>query len=116
MKYDLTYTDLKEELYKRFSHPIMKQAEGGSAYTSWLYDFTPYQDEYAEAERLNILLPLIKWCVEHNKMIEELEDELYLYYEDYREGRLDGILDPDEEKEILNDLIWSYKTYFKKEN
>ena len=114
-KYDLTYTDLKEDFNKRIAAPAPgRYFNAGTAAATWLYEFETHQHELAEAERLNVMLPLLKWCVENNTMIEELENELDLYYEDYTEGRLDGILDPDEEEKILKDLIWSYKTYFKK--
>ena len=114
-KYDITYEWTKEFFYERIAAPKPgRHFDAGSADATWLYEFETHQHELAEAERLNVMLPLLKWCVENNTMIEELENELDLYYEDYTEGRLDGILDPDEEEKILKDLIWSYKTYFKK--
>ena len=57
-------------------------------------------------------MPIIKWCVEHDMMTEELEDELYLYYEDYTNGKLDGILAEYEADAVIADLTWCYKKVF----
>ena len=44
------------------------------------------ESSLAEAERLNVLLPLIKWEVDNNDLSEAMSDEFYLYYEDLLKG------------------------------
>ncbi len=68
-----------------------------------------------EAERLNAVLPLIKWEVDNNDLSEAMSDELYLYYEDLLKGRLDGILDEEEVPIIIKDLTESYIKAFGKD-
>ena len=68
-----------------------------------------------EAERLNAVLPLIKWEVDNNDLSEAMSDELYLYYEDLLKGRLDGILDEEEAPIIIKDLTESYIKAFGKD-
>ena len=121
MEYDLTYSGSTKMLLNRmkfdqvyFLHrakldPNYKEVVAGS----WLSEF----DESAleEAERLNAILPLIKWCVQYDMMTYNLEGELALYYKDYTEGKLDGILADYEAEAVIADLIWCYKTHFKGE-
>ena len=73
------------------------------------------QDILEEAERLNAVLPLIKWEVDNNDLSEAMSDELYLYYEDLLKGRLDGILDEEEAPIIIKDLTESYIKAFGKD-
>ena len=73
------------------------------------------ESSLAEAERLNVLLPLIKWEVDNNDLSEAMSDELYLYYEDLLKGRLDGILDEEEAPIIIKDLTESYIKAFGKD-
>ena len=42
-----------------------------------------------EAERLNTILPVLKWCAEKDFMTEALRNELWLYYESFLKGDLD---------------------------
>ena len=108
MTYVFTYKEMTEDCYSRMKMDNPKT--GAAAASSWLSEF----DErlLKEAERLNVILPIIKWCVEHDMMTEELEDELYLYYEDYTNGKLDGILAEYEADAVIADLTWCYKKVF----
>lgn len=108
MKYDLTYEDMTEMLDEQIR--TGEKYNGKIIQVSWLHDFDESQLE--EAERLNVLLPLIKWQVEHNELTEELEGELELYYEDYAEGRLDGILADYEAEKVIKDLTECYHIMF----
>ena len=88
-----------------------KPKTGAAAASLWLPEFD--EGRLQEAERLNVILPLIKWCVEHNKLTEELSDELYLYFEDLQAGRLDRIFESaEEEKAVKGDLTKAYKQVF----
>ena len=108
MTYDITYKGMTDIFLERAR--LSKFSTGEQADTSWLSEFNENQLE--EAERLNVILPLIKWCVENDLLTEELEDELYLYYEDYTCGRLDGILAEYEAEEVIKDLTGCYKKVF----
>lgn len=112
MKYDLDYQWAKNFLESRVSTgtpPIT----GSLLENSYLPEFN--QDILEEAERLNAVLPLIKWEVDNNDLSEAMSDELYLYYEDLLKGRLDGILDEEEAPIIIKDLTESYIKAFGKD-
>lgn len=109
MTYDIDYAWTKEFFQERIANsPNIKI--GGVAAATWLYEFP--ESNLEEAERLNVILPLIKWCVEHNELTDELKDELYLYYEDYIGGKLNDILAEYEAEEVIKDLIECYKKVF----
>ena len=108
MRYDFTYKESTEDFLQRVK--VSKPADGQRAQGMWLTEFP--QSELEEAERLNILLPVIKWEIENDMLTEELSDELYLYFEDLQEGRLDGVLNEEESPLIIKDLTECYKKVF----
>ena len=120
MKYHLTYkgsTKILQDYMKFDQAYCLQRAKLDPAYKdivadSYLSDF----DESAleEAERLNAILPLIKWCVQYDMMTYNLEGELALYYKDYTQGKLDDILADYEAEEVIADLVWCYQTHFAK--
>ena len=110
MRYDLTYEAMRDSFAERVR--TSKLTKGAPAQVSWLYEFD--ENELEEAERLNVLLPLIKWQIQIGDLTEELSDELFLYYKDYKEGRLDGILDDEEKDEVIKDLTDCYNKVFSK--
>lgn len=83
MKYDLDYQGATEILEDRLSTGIQPKT-GDLLENSYLPEFN--QDILEEAERLNAVLPLIKWEVDNNDLSEAMSDELYLYYEDLLKG------------------------------
>lgn len=83
MKYDLDYQWAKNFLESRLSTGIQPKT-GDLLENSYLTEFD--QDILEEAERLNAVLPLIKWEVDNNDLSEAMNDELYLYYEDLLKG------------------------------
>lgn len=83
MKYDLDYQGATEILEDRLSTGIQPKT-GDLLENSYLPEFN--QDILEEAERLNAVLPLIKWEVDNNDLSEAMNDELYLYYEDLLKG------------------------------
>lgn len=83
MKYDLDYQGATEILEDRLSTGIQPKT-GDLLENSYLPEFD--QDILKEAERLNAVLPLIKWEVDNNDLSEAMSDELYLYYEDLLKG------------------------------
>ena len=120
MTYDITYVELNESFQSFFAiiqKKYLNLAKVNPAYREsivdfWLSEFD--ESTLEEAERLNVLLPLIKWCVEHNVMTKNLEGELALYYKDYTQGKLDDILADYEAEEVIADLVWCYQTHFGK--
>ena len=112
MKYELDYQGATEILEDRLSTGIQPKT-GDLLENSYLTEFD--QDILEEAERLNAVLPLIKWEVDNNDLSEAMSDELYLYYEDLLKGRLDGIQDEEEAPIIIKDLTESYIKAFGKD-
>lgn len=108
MTYDITYKDMEEIFLSRMR--LDSPATGERAANSWLPEFD--ENKLQEAERLNVILPLIKWCVERDLLTDELKDELDLYYEDYTNGVLDGILADYEADDVIADLTACYKKIF----
>ena len=106
VNYDISYEESKDAMLSRIQ--VSKITEGADLEATWL----PEHDEnvLAEAERLNVLLPMFEWEIENDTLTPELKDELYLYYEDLMEGRLDGILGEDEADVVVDVLT---KCYFK---
>ena len=112
MKYDIDYQWAKNFLESRVRTGV-PPITGRFLENSYLPEFN--QDILEEAERLNAVLPLIKWEVDNNDLSEAMSDELYLYYEDLLKGRLDGILDEEEAPIIIKDLTESYIKAFGKD-
>ncbi|MBQ4249709.1 MAG: hypothetical protein II705_06690 [Clostridia bacterium] len=112
MKYDITYEECKDSMLERIRTFDFSPITGVDLETSWLYEFD--ESKLAEAERLNVLLPMIEWEIDNNTLTPALKDELYLYYEDLMEGRLDGILGEDEADVVIDVLTKCYFRVFDK--
>lgn len=108
MQYDLTYNDMIELCNERVV--AYKPKSGTEAQTAMLWDID--EDSLEEAERLNVMLALIKWEIEHGMLTDELKDELYLYYEDYTKGKITNILADYESDIVINDLTECYRKVF----
>ena len=77
---------------------------------NWLSEFD--DSELSEGERLNVMLTVIKWEVDHDCVHDPVSDELYLYYEQLVNGELDSVIDPEEREEVANDLTTCFKKVF----
>lgn len=110
MKYVFNYKEMQEDFAGMLR--VCERITGASVQVSWLYEFD--ESKLEEAERLNVLLPVIKWQIQIGDLTEELRDELFLYYKDYKDGRLDGILDDEEKDEVIKDLTDCYNKVFNK--
>ena len=108
MKYDITYEG-ETEIFQDLRRTGTKDITGEQVTINWLHEFD--ESKLAEVERLNVILPLIKWCVENDKMTDDLKDELDWYYYEYTKGRRD-FLESDEEEVVLKDLLWCYHKVF----
>ena len=110
MIYEANYNDYTELL-------IEQAGKNGFDTGTHLQDMFLYdtdESSLTQRERFIMILVATKYEIEHNILTEELEDELWFYYEDYTEGRLDGILGEDEEEQVIHDLIEFYNRVFKK--
>lgn len=77
---------------------------------SWLSEFD--ESTLSETERLSILLCVLKWGASNDCLDDWLSDELYIYYEDYVNGKLDDIIDKEEHDEIVRDLTAAFNKAF----
>ncbi len=108
MQYELTYHDATELCDEKMN--AYKPENGTEAQNAMLWDID--EDSLEEAERLNVILALIKWEIENDKLTDELKDELYLYYQDYTKGNLANIIDDNESDSVINDLSECYNKVF----
>ena len=72
VNYDISYEESKDAMLSRIQ--VSKITEGADLEATWL----PEHDEnvLAEAERLNVLLPMFEWEIENDTLTPELKDEL----------------------------------------
>lgn len=110
MTCDISYLDACEMLQ------VYNDSEDDTGYIlehSYLFQFN--ESVLTEGERLNVVLPLIKWEIDHNDLTEAMSDELYLYYEDLLKGRLDGVIDEEEASLVIGVLTECYIKAFGKD-
>ncbi len=111
MKYDFTYMDFIESMFRQLGYSNPK--DGFEVQQIALYDTD--EDSLTERERFIMILTTIKYELEHDMLTPELKDELDLYYEEVHEGKFDGKLDEDEEEKVLSDLDEFYNKVFGKQ-
>ena len=120
MAYNMIYAELREsfqDMMVSFENHYLQHVQVDPTYkevltNTWLWEFD--ESTLEDAERLNVLLPLIKWSVTHSLMTPFLEHELSSYHRDYINGKLYNILADYEAKEVIADLVWCYQTHFAK--
>ncbi len=108
MVFEDTYMGWREDLYSDLGKLSPKN---GSFVQDYILGDTD-DSQLTERERVLLVLPVIKWMVEHDMLTPECEDELYLYYEDFQNGKFNGLLGDDEEDEIRKDLFDCYHKVF----
>ena len=108
MIFEDSYSEWLEDVYKDLNN--FKPKNGRQAEDRIILNTD--DSKLTERERLLCVLPLIKWMVEHDMLTPECEDELYLYYQDFQNGKFDGLLGDDEEDEIRKDLFECYHKVF----
>ena len=87
------------------------ELESGQAIQDYMLENTD-DSQFTERERLMYILPVIKWMIERDMLTPECEDELYLYYKDFQNGKFNGLLGDDEADEIRKDLFECYHKVF----
>ena len=108
LKFDYNYMQWCEDTYYILGKIIFTNGQAAQDYLLGDTD----DSKLTERERLLCVLPLIKWMVEHNMLTPECEDELYLYYKDFQNGKFEGLLGDDEVDEIRKDLSECYHNVF----
>lgn len=108
MKNEYTYKWLTENLAE-YSH---RAGENEGDARGWLYSWDLDVPQITEAERLNFMLTVIKWETDHGCVSEPVKDELYLYYEQYANGELDSIIEPEERETVVHDLTECFNKVF----
>ena len=113
MKYDLDYQGAQEmfdDRLKQFIRNGIAPKTGEEAETMHLWDTD--ESSLQEAERLNMLLPLMKWEAENNLVTKGIRSEIYLYYKDLANGKLDQIFGDDEADEVKRVLTECFNRVF----
>lgn len=103
--YEVNYKDWQESIYEWYNLGS-KIKTPKTLENSWLYDKTGMQ--YDEANRLSVLLPLIKLEVENKMLSDDLLEELEIYYDDFNDGMFNELFDEWELELIKEDLTYSY--------
>ena len=110
MVFDDKYKDYLEHTYSFLDH--IHAESGWEAQCLVVHDTD--EDQLTERERLLMMLPVIKYEIDHDMLTPELKDELDLYHEDVMNGKFDGQLGDDEEEIIKRDLCACYQAVFEK--
>lgn len=100
LKHEDAYMAWKKEEFERLD--IFTPQSGAQVQDLSLH--TTDESQLTKRERLVMILTAIAYEVEHNMLTEELEDELYFYYQDLHSGKLDGILGENEVEEVKADI------------
>ena len=79
---------------------------------TWLWEFN--EELLLPPERLDVLLPLIKWCADHDRMTDYLKQELEEYYRRSQEGWLEEVMADYDLEPVRRDLLASYRKVFGK--
>jgi len=108
MIFEDTYMEWKEEGFEYLDN--LKLTTGSQVQDMFLY--TTDEDQLTERERLIMILVAAAYEIEHDMLTEELRDELRLYYQDLKSGKLEGILGDNEETEIKEDIEKYYAIVF----
>lgn len=108
VEHEDTYMAWKEEEFARLK--TLNPQSGAQVQDLSLH--TTDEAQLTERERLVMILIAIAYEVEHNMLTEELSDELYFYYQELHESKLDGILGDNEKDEIIADIEKYYTMVF----
>ena len=113
MNYYIDYEGAQElfddriQLYAKGKSPVKT---GQDAETMQTWDTN--EDGLHEAERLNMLLPVMKWEIENNQLTEWIRDEIYQYYEDIQKRRFGDVIDETEREKVVHDLTECFNKVF----
>ena len=100
LKQEDTYMAWKADEFARLER--LNPKSGAQVQDLSLHDTD--ESKLTKRERLIMILTAIAYEVDHDMLTEELSDELYFYYQDLRNGKLDGILGENEAEEVKADI------------
>ena len=110
MKYDLDYEGMKEmfdDLNKK-----RNDLTGKRVHCNWLSEFN--ENILNEAERLNVILQVMRWQTEHNDVTEWMKSEMRWYYNAFKNDNFEKEID-EEERELVKKIFFEcYNKAFKK--
>ena len=110
MKYDFDYIGTQEMF-----DDLMKKRNnltGESVQCEWLSNFN--ENILEEAERLNVVLQVMRWQTEHNDVTEEIKGEIDWYYNAFKNDNFEKEID-EEERELVKRIFFEcYNKAFKK--
>ena len=113
MKYNIDYEGSQEafdELLELCAEEGNAPRTGEEVETMQTWDTN--ENNLHEAERLNMLLPVMKWEIENDKLTDWLKEEIYLYYEDIYLGNFDDVIDESEKDKVVHDLTECFNKAF----
>ena len=113
MKYEIDYSCAQEMFDEVFSDytSIGIQPQTGPEVENMQTGDTN-EDDLHEAERLNMLLPVMKWEIENNQLTEWIRDEIYQYYEDIQKRGFGDVIDESEREKVVHDLTECFNKVF----
>ena len=113
MKYGVDY-EWAQEIFDKRLKDCEKRGKpprtGGDAEMMQTWDTN--ENNLYEAERLNMLLPVMKWEIENNQLTEWIRDEIYQYYEDIQKRGFGDVIDESEREKVVHDLTECFNKAF----
>ena len=104
-KEEITYMHWRDHFNTFVKERHLENQPGGNIQASWLYEMLDYQ--HHPCNRVMAVLPLVVYEIQHDKLTEVMEDELYGTKDDLDDGLLDEL--PIEElNEIKKDLEFCF--------
>ena len=113
MKYDIDYEgaqELFDESFSDYTRAGIQPKTGPEVENMQTGDTN--EDGLHEAERLNMLLPVMKWEIENNQLTEWIRDEIYQYYEDIQKRGFGDVIDESEREKVVHDLTECFNKVF----
>ena len=108
LDYEDTYSAWKESEFVRLD----RQAPKTGAHVQDLCLYDTDESQLTKRERLVMIMIAISYEIEHHMLTEELTGELYFYYQDMKQGKLDKILAENEIDIVKADIEKYYKSVF----
>ena len=110
MIYDFDYEGTKEIFDSRFRSA--ENLTGERVQYGWLPEFN--ENILNEAERLNVILQVMRWQTEHNDVTEWMRSEMRWYYNAFKNDNFEKEID-EEERELVKKIFFEcYNKAFKK--
>ncbi len=108
----MVFEDNYREYFEDFKELVNRRGltDGFQIQCNCLYDTD--ENALTERERFIMILAVVKIEIELGVLTPEMKDELDLYFEEWSEGKFDGLLGDDEIDDIKTDLFECYEKVF----